>query len=263
MSQRQRVGVLLLVGLVALAVLGLRHFRAQDRVWERLQRGGALQVAVDPSFPPFESVDAQGQLQGLDIELAYLLGQRLGVPVQFQAIAFDGLVDAVIAGKADVVISAFPYDPRLTQDVHFTPPYFEAGLLWVTPAASPLSSPDDFPSARLAVEWGSEGDAWARARDLPVQRYESPGAALQAVVQGEADVALVDAVTAALQAPPTMQLHTPPLSSNPYVLVVAPAAPRLARALDEAILALPEDAAWQALLQQTFNVLPPAPVLAD
>lgn len=249
------VGVLLLLGLG----WGVWLMRPHDAAWERLQRGGTLRVAMDPSFPPFEQVAADGQLEGFDVDLAHLLAERLAVPVEFRAIAFDGLVDAVLADKADVVISAFPLDQRLTQDVHFSPPYFEAGLIWVTRADSALSGPEDFAGAQVAVEWGSQGDAWARAQGVQIQRQESADAALQAVAGGEADVALVDAVTASLKAGPNLTLHTPPLESEPYVILVSPAAPRLAAALDEALLAALADGTWDTLARRYFPALPPPP----
>ncbi|NOZ50767.1 MAG: amino acid ABC transporter substrate-binding protein [Chloroflexi bacterium] len=252
------LGGALLAGLVVRGWL-----RPQDATWARLQGGGALRVALDPSFPPFESLDAQGQVQGFDVDLARALAQRLGVPVTFRAIAFDGLVDAVLADKADVVISAFPLDPRLSQDVHYSPPYFEAGLIWVTRSDSGIASPAAFAGLRVAVEWGSEGDAWARAQGLTIDRHESAGAALQAVAVGEADVALVDAVTAALDAPKHLRLHSPPLVSEPYVMVVSPAAPKLAQMVDETLLALRTVGVWEQLTQRYFPTQPPRPELPD
>ncbi len=258
MKEHWRWWLLLVAAGTALALWLLRP---GDDAWERLQRGGALRVAIDPSFPPFENVDAQGQLVGLDVDLARMIGDELGVPLAFQSIAFDGLVDAVIADKADIVISAFPMDPRLTQDVHFSPPYFEAGLVWVTGDDSTIASADEFINYRVAVEWGSEGDAWARAHGLQIERYDTPSAALQAVATGAAEIALVDAVTAAMQAPPHILVHSPPLVAEPYVIVVSLQSPRLADAIDELVITMQENGRWEALVQPYFNILPPRPLI--
>ena len=96
-----------------------------------LAKRGKLACGSRSELPPFENVDDAGELVGFDIDLARELGRRLGTPVEFKAIAFDGLVDAVIASKADVVISAFPFDPRLTEDIRYSRPYFEGGLVLV------------------------------------------------------------------------------------------------------------------------------------
>jgi len=172
-SRRLLIVALAILALLALALLAWRLLRPSDDAWERLRRGGALRVAIDPSFPPFDDVGADGQLAGFDIDLARELGRRLGVPVEFKAIAFDGLVDAVIADKADVVISAFPLDSRLTRDVRFSQSYFEGGLVLVTRGDSAVLGPEDLVGRSVAVEWGSLGDAWARSHGLDILRQET------------------------------------------------------------------------------------------
>ena len=203
-------------------------------------------------------MDDDGQLIGFDIDLAHELGQRLGVPIEFKAIAFDGLVDAVIADKADVVISAFPLDPRLTQDVRYSQPYFDGGLVLVT--GGEVVGPDDLVERTVAVEWGSQGDAWARANGLEILRQETAIDALNSVAIGEAEAALVDAVTAALSAPPSLVIRTPPLESDPYVIVLSHHAPKLAEAVDNTLKQIMTDGTWDNLVQMHFKLTPPTPI---
>ena len=47
-------------------------------------------------------------------------------------IGFDGLYDALLARRADIIISGLPYDPRWTEDVAYTANYFNAGQILVT-----------------------------------------------------------------------------------------------------------------------------------
>lgn len=261
--RRLAIGALAIVAILAIALLAWWSLRPADDAWARLQRGGALRVAVDPSFPPFDDVDDGGQLIGFDIDLAQELGRRLGVPVEFKAIAFDGLVDAVIADKADVIISAFPYDPRLTQDIRYSQPYFEGGLVLVTRAESPVIGAEDLAGRTVAVEWGSLGDAWARANGLDIRRQETAADALDAIVFDRAnavDAALVDAVTAALSSTPDLVIRTPPLESDPYVIVLSTHAPKLAEAVDDALTHIMLDGTWDNLVQTHFTLTPPAPL---
>lgn len=253
------IGALAVTAVVAIIALVIwRFLPARDLTWERFQRGEPLRVAIDPSFPPFDTLDEASQVAGFDVDLAQEVGRRIGAPVQFQAIAFDGLVDAVIAGKADAVISAFPLDPRLTRDVRYSRPYFEAGLVLVAPVGSALAGPDDLAGRTAAVEWGSLGDAWAREHGLTIVRKETPTDALAAVAQEQADVAIVDAVTAALSTPPGLVIRTPPLQSDPYVIVLPLAAPKLAGAVNEALAAMLADGTWQEIAGKYFPVTPPA-----
>ncbi|HEY80454.1 MAG TPA: amino acid ABC transporter substrate-binding protein [Caldilineae bacterium] len=243
----------MLLAMLGVALAWAWLMRGQDATWERLQKGEPLRVAMDPSFPPFESVNGQGELAGFDVDLAREIGRRLDAPVAFLPIAFDGLIDAVMAGKADVVISAFPLDERLTEDVRYSQPYFEGGLVVVTLEEGGVTSPEQLAAARVAVEWGGQGDAWARQQGLDsILRMETPGEALAAVASGQADAALVDAVTAALDAEPGLRTLAPPLVPDPYVIVLPKLAPKLADAIDEALADILTDGAWDALAAQYF-----------
>ena len=112
----------------------------------------------------------------------------------------------------------------------------------------------------MAVEWGSLGDAWAHERGLHISRQETADAALTAVTAGDADAAIVDAVTVALTAPPGLVIRTPPLQSDPYVIVLPHDSPKLADAVDAALAALMSDGAWQRLVEQYFPMTPPDPL---
>ena len=261
---RSRGGLILLIGLLAAVALAawLLLVVLADRNWQRLQQGGALRVAIDPSFPPFDSMDANGEVAGFDVDLARDLARRLAVPVEFKSIAFDGLVDAVIAGKVDVVISAFPLDPRLTQDIRYSQPYFEAGLVLAVPEGSSVQTTTDLVGRKVAVEWGSQGDAWGREQGLDVLRLETPGDALNAAASGEAEAAIVDAVTAALSLPAGMVLRQPPLTSEPYVIILPRRAGKLADALDLALAQALTDGTWQRVSRAYFPAPPAPPIIA-
>ncbi len=248
------------LALAGVALLWMMVFRAQDAAWERLQRGEPLRVALDPTFPPFEDVDASGQVVGFDVDLAREIGQRLDAPVSFISIGFDGLADAVMADRADVVISAFPYDERLTQDVRYSRPYFEAGLVLVTDQNSNIASPAQLANATVAVEWGSEGDAWTREQGLrDILRTETPDDALNAVLNGQADVAVVDAVTAALFPQQGIIVQAPPLVSEPYVIVLSRHASRLGDAVDNVLNEIIADGTWTSLVGRYFPNPPQPP----
>ena len=65
---------LALAAFVSLAMIGFSLFRpggplARDAVWARIRDRGVWRVAMDPSFPPFESPDADGRPAGFDVDL--------------------------------------------------------------------------------------------------------------------------------------------------------------------------------------------------
>lgn len=244
--RRLSIGLVLAVGLLIGALLLLRFgIGGRDPTWARIQETGVWRVGLDPSFPPFENLDASGQPVGLDVDLANAIAAAWGVQAEIVGVGFDELLDAVHAHRVDSALSALPVVPSRTREVSFSAPYVEAGLLLVVPQASALPDIDGLAGQRVAAEWGSRGDAEARAlaqrwdSDLTLVLRESTPASLDAVLAGEADAALVDAISLALYPRrAALKIVGPPVVSDPYVIVVPRAAPDLLRAVDEALAAL-------------------------
>ena len=194
------VGLIVVVALLAFWLISRYFLASEETTWQRIQQTGVWRVGMDPSFPPFELLDGEGKPIGYDVELAQALAERWGVQVQIVALGFDGLTDALLAGKVDSILSALPYDPRLTADLSYSASYFEAGVRLAVAAGSPISGVDDLAGQRLAVEWGSNGDAEARKlqrNDPSIQRLTFPNApaAVAALLAGDADGVLIDGVT--------------------------------------------------------------------
>lgn len=170
-----------------------------DGTLAEIQRRGVLRVGMDASFPPFEAIDAEGHIVGLDVDLARAIAADVGVELELVNIGFDGLYDALLARRVDVVISGLPYDPRWTADVAYTRNYFNAGQVLVT-TASNLATVEELTGRTLAVEWGSQADMEARTlvtqlEGINLLRRETAAEALAAVSNGEADAAIVDGVS--------------------------------------------------------------------
>lgn len=240
------VGLALGAVLVIAALLLLRFgVGSRDPTWTRIQETRIWRVGLDPSFPPFENLDAAGQPVGLDVDLAHAIAATWGVQAKIVGVGFDELLDAVHAHRVDSALSALPIVPSRTREVAFSAPYVEAGLLLVVPQDSALQDIDGLAGQRLATEWGSRGDAEARALarrwdgDLALVLRESAPASLDAVLAGEAEAALVDAISLALyQRRAELKTLGEPVVSDPYVIVVPRAAPELLRAVNEALAVL-------------------------
>ena len=246
MTQRRMatVGIAIAVLLLAGALFLLRgRLFARDPVWARIERTGAWRVGMDPSFPPFEQLADDGQVVGFDVDLARAIARRWGARTDIVPLGFDGLVDAVRTGKIDAAISAIPYDPLLTKDVRYSIPYFDAGWRVVVLPTSPIHSLDDLAGRRVAVEWGSEGDVWARRlqrthEGIRLVLKATSDEALQALREGQADAAIVDGVTARMEE--GVRLVGDPFYHDPYVVVMPIQAYRLQREVNDALQALKE-----------------------
>jgi ABC-type amino acid transport substrate-binding protein len=248
-----------LVGLLVVVAAGFATravLAGRDPTWEHIRQTGVWRVGMDPSFPPFESLDGvTGRPVGLDVDLANAIASRWGVRAEIVGAGFDELLDAVAAYRVDSAISALPIVEHRTREVAFSAPYVEAGVLLVAPRENAIAKSEDLAGRRLAAEWGSAGDAQARALqrefggNLTLVLRESPDLALQAVLDGEADAAAVDAVSLALFDAGKDRLITigEPLQSEPYVIVVPAHAPKLLAAINAALADLAADGTLAAI----------------
>jgi polar amino acid transport system substrate-binding protein len=185
-----------------------------DGTLAAIQRRGTLRVGLDASFPPFETMDDSGHIAGLDVDMARAIAADMGVEAEFVNIGFDGLYDALLARRVDIVISGLPYDPRWTRDVAYTRNYFNAGQVLVTRAADKsIHTVDDLTGRKLAVEWGSQADMEGRRleRDLSgltILRQATAAEALDTLLNDQADAAIVDAVSGVSAVPRGLRIAT-------------------------------------------------------
>ena len=95
----------------------------QEDSWQKVQGAGVLRVGTSADYPPFESYDENHNFVGFDIALIQQLGQKLGLKVEINDFAFDGLPMAVASSQIDVVISAFSVTPERQSIANFSNVY--------------------------------------------------------------------------------------------------------------------------------------------
>ena len=235
---------------------------AVDPTWERIVESGVLRVCTDPSWPPFEFVDdSTNRIEGFDIELARLLAARLdpGLQAEIVTVGFDGLYDALLSERCDVVLSALPYEPMRTQDVAFSLAYFNAGLVLVVPEnATGVETVDDLVGRVTGVEWGfiPEGSAQQRVllSGLGLRRYGTAGDVLRALQSGQIEVALVDRISALafLKECSGLKLAGQPVTDVNYVIPMRLDAFRLQEETHRALLEMREDGTLENLEERWF-----------
>ncbi len=215
--------------------------------WEPLLPYGELRVGIDASYPPFGADPGNGELFGLDVDLAQAVAAEMGAPVRFINMGYDGLYDSLAADQADVLFSALRVDPLRMDEARYTVSYFDAGQVLVRPPQSGLDHMADLDGRALAVEFGAEGDVEARTwqrrlRALNILSFESAAGALEAVLAGQADAALVDAISARLWLRDHAGLERAPeyVTHDPYAAAVRADNERLWAAINTALTALIE-----------------------
>ena len=134
---------------------------AED-AWKAVQKRGRLIVGTSADYPPFAFYTEGFELDGYDIALARLLGERLGVDVQFKDMAFDGLGGALQVGQIDTAIAAISITDQRREQVDFSNIYFvgEGAALAAADSGIVINEAADLAPYRVAVQEGTVHEAW-------------------------------------------------------------------------------------------------------
>lgn len=222
-----------------------------DRSLERIRGSGELVVGIDPSYPPFATVDDAGTLAGYDADLAREVARRLGAEARFVALDVGGIHDALIAQRFDAIISSLPPFPELSKQLTFSRPYFNAGQVLVVRHGPDLAEQvNDFDAIAkrggvVAIEAGSTADLEMRTLagkypNMGVRRFSAVDAALEEVRRARVDAAIVDTVSAHefIARAGGLRAVGDPITVEPYVVSTRKADAALAAEIDRIIAEL-------------------------
>lgn len=257
----------LVVGLVCWGLAGRTIYygwfrQGTDPTWERMRQSGVVRVCMEAAYPPFEVQDAEGRFSGYDVDLIQELALRWGIGTQFINVHFDGLYDALLTDKCDLVTSALPYDELLTEDVLYSPSYFNAGLLLaVRQDERRIRGLSGLTGKKVGVELGAASDLEARrlveeARiAMQIVTFSSAGEALQALVAGEVDAAIADSVSIYRFAhdPGGIRYFKRFLTDEQYVIALRPDSGYLWKRIADELVRMKKDGFLETLRERWFE----------
>ncbi len=101
-------------------------------VLDRIQQRGELIVGTMGGMPPLNMTSKDGEIFGLEPDLARLLAEAMDVKVKFVAKPFNELLPALQTGEVDMVLSGMTITPKRNLKVAFVGPYFISGKAFLT-----------------------------------------------------------------------------------------------------------------------------------
>jgi polar amino acid transport system substrate-binding protein len=253
----------LLPGLVLVLAMALPVAAAPDASPLRQVEGQTVKIGVNAEYPPFESVDENGNIVGFDADLMSAIAADAGFEVEWVNTRWDGIFTALAQGEFDAVISAATITAEREQEVDFSVPYFNAGqIISVRVAdAENIVTPDDLAGKRVGVQTATTGDIYAT--DIPgveVQRYDEVTLAFQALGNGEVDAVIADSPTSAdiIANNPDLNLTIvgDPLTEEYYGVAVRPDFPELLDAINISLVNVINEGAYAEIYESYFGVQP-------
>lgn len=240
--------------LVIAVVLGGSCKKARQRSIDDIKASGQLLMLTNAPFPPYEFYAADGDLVGVDIDIARSIARRLGVELTVSIRPFDELLPALAAGEADMVLAGLTINDERLKQASFSLPYIDAMQYLIIPSTANIKVLEDLGGKTVGAQAGSTGeeiiakaiaDGALRKTGCQLLALADPAEAVAKVLRGELDAVVVDdtvalqltAGHAALSATPLFSQSGAMLSEQ-YGVAVAPSNPELLSAVNEVITEL-------------------------
>ena len=137
---------------------------AADDSWDRVAAAGKMVVGTSAAYPPFSFFVGDSQIDGFDIALMDEIGRRLGVAIEYQDFAFDGLGPALVQQRLDAAIAAISRTPEREALVYSSNVYLvaEDGVLAGDGSAITIASAGDLAAYRVGVQRNTVYQDWVQ-----------------------------------------------------------------------------------------------------
>ena len=151
-----------------------------------------LVMATNAEFPPYEYHE-DDDIVGIDAEIAAAIAEKLGMELKIEDMAFDSIIPAVTAGKADIGVAGMTVTEDRLESVNFSDTYATATQVVIVKEDSDITGPDDLAGKTVGVQLGTTGDIYASdIEDATVEQYNKGFEAVQALTQGKIDAVIID-----------------------------------------------------------------------
>ena len=123
------VALMVVVGLMA----GYAHVAVAadvariSTVLDRIQAKKELVVGTAASMPPLNMTTKDGQIVGMEVDLAQIFAGGMEVKLTLKPMRFNDLLPALGKGQVDMILSAMTITPQRNLKVAFAGPYFASG----------------------------------------------------------------------------------------------------------------------------------------
>lgn len=159
-----------------------------------------LKIGTEGAYPPFNLIDASGQVGGFDVEIAQALCAKMKAECEVVTSDWDGIIPALNAKKFDFLISSLSITEERKQAVDFTEPYYSNKLQFIAPKAT-----EDFKTDKaylsgktIGAQRATLAGTWLEDRNMEddynvkVTLYDTQENAYLDLLSGRVDAILAD-----------------------------------------------------------------------
>lgn len=153
-----------------------------------------LKIATEGAYPPFNNTNADGELEGFDVDIAKALCTAMQVECEIVAQDWDGIIPGLVQEKYDAIVASMSITEERLETIDFTNPYYSNYLALVAKDGGSMSV-DDVDGKALGAQRSTIASEWAEneyGRRGDIKLYDTQTAAYGDLTAGRIDVLVSD-----------------------------------------------------------------------
>ena len=214
---------------------------------------GKLTMATNATFPPYEMTTDSGEIEGIDVDTAKAIAEKLGLELQIDDMDFDAALLSVQQGKADIVMAGVTVTDERKAVMDFSDSYATGIQSIIVPEGSDIASPDDLAGKKIGTQRGTTGYIYCSDDfgDENVVAYDDGLTAVQALNNGQVDAVVIDNAPAQefIAANPGLKILDTSYAEEDYAIGMAKGS-SLEDAVNAALKELKADGTLQSIVDK-------------
>ena len=215
---------------------------------------GKLIMSTNAAFPPYEMTTDSGEFEGIDIETAQAIADKLGLELQIDDMDFDAALLAVQQGKSDMVMAGVTVTDERQNVMDFTDSYATGIQSIIVKEDSDIASVDDLAGKKIGTQRGTTGYLYCSDDfgDENVVAYDDGLTAVQMLSNGQVDCVVIDNAPAKefIAANPGLKLLDTAYVEESYAIGIGKGNTELKDAINTALEELKADGTLQAIVDK-------------
>ena len=215
---------------------------------------GKLTMSTNAAFPPYEMTTDSGDFEGIDIDVAAAVAEKLGLELQIDDMDFDAALLAAQNGKSDMVMAGVTVTDERLKVMDFSDTYAEGIQSIIVPEGSDIANVDDLSGKAIGTQRGTTGYIYCTDDfgEDNVIAYDDGLTAVQALNNGQVDAVVIDNAPAKafVEANPGLKILDTAYAQEDYAIGVAKGNTELLNAINGALEELEADGTLQAIVSK-------------
>ena len=221
---------------------------------------GKLHMSTNAAFPPYEMTTDDGKFEGIDVEVATAIAEKLGLELVVDDMGFDAALTAVQTGQSDIAMAGITVTKDRLEVMDFSDSYATGIQVIIVNEGSPIATVDDLENADM-IGCQKATTGYIYCSDTPenggygedhVTAYDTGALAVMALVNNQVDAVVIDnePAKAYVAENPTLKILETEFAVEDYAIGFAKGNDALKNAVNAAMAELKADGTFQSIVDR-------------